>query len=101
MPFSTIYTQHTDFIFGPNLVPLPKSLNTKLEIFHSIFSSQKLQISFFELLLYTDIQTNVQMQIITFTGLSPNPEYLPIPKNSTIMIRHADKLRTFLMYLHV
>ena len=40
--FYTTYTQHTDFIFGPNLVP-PKSLHNKFQIFHSLFTPQVLK----------------------------------------------------------
>ena len=32
VPFYTTYTQHTDFIFGPNLVS-PKSPHNKFQIF--------------------------------------------------------------------
>ena len=66
VPFSTTYTQHTDFIFGPNLVP-PKSLNTKVEIFSFTLYPPGAPNKVFGLLLCTDIQTDVQMQMITFT----------------------------------
>ena len=93
VPFSTIYTQHTYFIFGSNLVPSAKSLNTKLEIFSFNLYSPGAQDKGFKLLLHTDIQTDVQMQIIIF----PCPLLIlntPYSKNSVIITRHADKLRT-------
>ena len=65
--FSAIlYYVHTIYrlIFGPNLVPCPKSLNNNFQIFSFILIPQELQIRF---LSSSSIQTDVQMQTTTFT----------------------------------
>ena len=75
VPFSTTYTQHTDFIFCTNLAPSPKSLSAKNENFSYIPSSSGVPSKVFELLLNTHIQTDVQMQTNAFSHLSPDSEY--------------------------
>ena len=71
-PFSTTYTQHTDFIFCTNLASSPKSLNAKNENFPYIPSPSGVPSKVFELLLNTHIQTDVQMQTNAF--LHPPPD---------------------------
>ena len=66
VPFSTTYTPHTDFIFGPNLVPPPKSLNTKDENFSFTPSPSGAPNKVFELLLNTHRLTDIQMQMNAF-----------------------------------
>ena len=66
VPFSTTYTQHTDFILCTNLAPSPKSLNAKNENFPYISSPSGVPSKVFELLLNTHIQTDVQMQTNAF-----------------------------------
>ena len=68
-PFSTTYTQYTDFNFCTNLAPSIKSLNAKNENFSFIFSSSEVPSKVFELLLNTHIQTDVQMQTNAFSCL--------------------------------
>ena len=80
VPFSTTYTQHTDFIFGPNLVPPPKSLNTKVENFSFTPSPSGAPNKVFELLLNTHRPTDVQMQMTTFSHPPSDPEHPPTPK---------------------
>ena len=80
VPFSTTYTQHTDFIFCTNLAPSPKSLNTKIENFSYISSPSGAPYKVFELLLNTHIQTDVQTQMNTFLHPAPDPEHHPTPK---------------------
>ena len=75
VPFSTIVTQHTDFTFCINLVPTPKSLNTKIENFLSISSSSEVPYKVFELLLNTLILTDRQMQTNVFSHLPLDPKY--------------------------
>ena len=96
-PFYTTYAQHTDFIFGPNLVPFPKSLHNKFQIFHSLFTPQELKIRF---LSSSSIQTDVQTQMTIFTCplLILNTPY---PKNSAIMTRDDNKWKLSIWYLHV
>ena len=86
VPFSTTSTQHTDFIFCPNLAPIPKSLNTKNENFPYTPSPSGAPYKVFELLLNTHIQTDVQMQMNAFSCplLILNTPY---PKNSAMMTR--------------
>ena len=79
-PFSTTYTPHTDFNFGPNLVPPPKSLNTKDEKFSFTPSSSGAPNKVFELLLNTHRLTDVQMQTTTFSCPPSNPEHPPTQK---------------------
>ena len=66
VPFSSTYTQYTDFIFCPNLVPMPKSLNTKVENISLTPSPSGAPNKVFELLLNTYILTDVQMQMNAF-----------------------------------
>ena len=86
--FSTTYTQYTDFIFYSNLVPIPKSLNTKIENFPFMPSPSGVPNKVFELLLNTHILIDIQMQMNAFSCLPSNPEYLPTPKNSAMMNRN-------------
>ena len=79
-PFSTTYTQHTDFIFCTDLAPSPKSLNTKIENFSFTPSLTGAPYKVFELLLNTHIQTDVQMQTNAFSHPPPDPEHPPVPK---------------------
>ena len=79
-PFSTTYTPHTDFNFGPNLVPPPKSLNTKDEKFSFTTSSSGAPNKVFELLLNTHRPTDVQMQATAFSHPPSDPEHPPTPK---------------------
>ena len=79
-PFSTTYTQHTDFIFCTNLAPSPKSLNAKNENFSYISSSSGVPSKVFELLLNTHIQTDVQTQTNAFLCPPPNSKHSPTPK---------------------
>ena len=74
-PFSTTYTQHTDFIFCTNLVSSPKSLNTKIENFPYTSSSSEVPYKVFEPLLNTHILPDVQMQMNAFSCLSSDPKY--------------------------
>ena len=99
-PFSTSSTQHTDFTFCPNLVPIPKSLNTKIENFPFTPSSSGVPNKVFELLLNTHILTDVQMQMNAFLCplLILNTPY---PKHSAMMTRNGFKWRTSIWYLHV
>ena len=80
VPFSTTYTQHTDFIFCPNLAPTPQSLNTKNENFPYTPSPSGAPYKVFELLLNTHIQTDVETQTNAFSHLPPNPEHPSTPK---------------------
>ena len=99
VPFSTTYTQYTDFIFGSNLVPSKVSGQELSEFsIHSLPPGAPNKV--FKLLLYTDIKTDVQTQTITFTCPLPILN-TPYPKNSAIMIRSDEKLRTSIWYLHV
>ena len=66
VPLSTIYTQHIDLVFCPNLAPTPKSLNTKIENFPYTLSPLGVPYKIFELLLNIHIQTDVQMQTNAF-----------------------------------
>ena len=66
VPFSTTYTQYTDFIFCSNLVSTPKSLDTKNQNFLYISSPSGVLYKVFEFLLNTHIQTDVQMQTNAF-----------------------------------
>ena len=66
VPFSTTYTQHTDFIFCPNLVPTLKFLNTKIKKFFIYFSPSGAPYKVFEILLNTHILTDVQTQMNAF-----------------------------------
>ena len=100
-PFSTTYTQYTDFIFCTNLAPSPKSLNTKNENFLYILSSSRAPSKVFELLLNTHIQTDVQMQTNAFSCPPSDSKYPPYPKNSAIMTRSDMKWRISIWYLHV
>ena len=72
-PFSTTYSQHTDFIFCTNLAPCSKSLNTKMENFSYISSLSGVPYKVLELLLNIHIQTDVQMQTNAFSCLPSNP----------------------------
>ena len=83
-PFYTTFTQSTDFLFGSNLVPPPKTLNNKFQIFFIQSLLSRTHIKSFELKLYTVIQTDVHTQITTFTYLPPNPKYLLILKTGQL-----------------
>ena len=98
-PFYTTSTQHTDFLFGPNLVS-PKSLNNKFQIFpftpyplgaqnKFFFSSSSIQ--------HIDRCTDANDHIYT----SPSNPKHPYPQNSAIMTRNDDKWRISIQYLNV
>ena len=80
VPFSTTYTQYTDFIFCTNLAPSPKSLNAKNENFLYILSPSEAPSKVFELLLNTHIQTDVQMQTNAFLHPPSDSKHPPTPK---------------------
>ena len=71
VPFSTTSTQCTDFIFCSNLVPTPKSLNTKIENFLFTPSPSGVPYKVFQLLFNTHIPTDVQMQTNAFSHPLP------------------------------
>ena len=90
---------HTLF-FCPNLVPIPKSLNTKGETFPFTPSPSGAPDKVFELLLNTHILTDVQMQMNTF--LHPlSDSKTACPKISAMMTRNDFKWRISIWYLHV
>ena len=98
-PFSTTSTQHTDFIFCPNLAPTPKSLNTKIENFPYTPSSSGAPYKVFELLLNTHILRHTDANECIF---APLPILnTPYPKNSAMMTRSDLKWRISIWYLHV
>ena len=47
--FYNTYTQHTDFLFGSNLVSLQGIQTINFRFFHSIFTPQELKMGGFEL----------------------------------------------------
>ena len=64
-----LYYFHTTYRlpFWPTFSPPPKSLNNKFQIFPFNLYPLGAQNKVFELQLYTDIQTDVQMQTTAFT----------------------------------
>ena len=61
-----LLTHNIHTIFGPNLVPCPRYTDNKYQIFSFTLYPPGAQNRSFELWLYTDIQADVQMQMITF-----------------------------------
>ena len=100
VPFSTTSTPHTDFILLCKFSLPPKVSKYKVEIFSFTLYPPGATNKVFELLLYTDTQTDVQMQMIAFTHTLPILN-TPYPKNSAIMTRMDEKLRTSIWYLQV
>ena len=80
-PFSTTYTQDTDFILCPNPAPFPNSLNTKIENFPFNLSPSEVPNKIFEFLLNTNILKDIQMQTNAF--LHPLP-ILNTPNPKTV-----------------
>ena len=100
VPFSTTSTQHTDFIFCPNLAPTLKSLNTKIENFPYTPSPSEAP---YKVLSSCSIHTYWQMYRHKWMHFCASLLILntPYPKNSAMMTRNDFKWRLNIWYLHV